>query len=98
VEERKEDANIAKVTQEKNWDKAWTFERQLEARDQQIRSLEARIREMQRENDDLVFSKKTESTYMVELDHLRADVKRLVKMLRTTNEVASVLKNQYAKH
>ena len=31
--------------------------------------------------------KKSEGLAIVEIDHLRADVKRLVKMLKTTKEV-----------
>lgn len=38
------------------------------------------------DNDVLQLNKKAEGTFMVEVEHLRSDVKRLVGMLRTTEE------------
>jgi len=55
-------------------------------RSDQTRTLRAQLEQAQSEIIELKHSRKTEGTALLEIEHLRGDVHRLVKMLRTTKE------------
>jgi antitoxin component HigA of HigAB toxin-antitoxin module len=59
---------------------------EVKAREREIESLNEEIREWKGKYDELQVKRGTESLTMIENDHLRADVHRLMQMLRKTEE------------
>ena len=63
------------------------LEDEVDLKNQEIASLRRELEEARQTIDDLRMVKKSEGLATLEIEHLRSDVKRLVKMLRTTSEV-----------
>ena len=86
IDERNDKLKVVSVTQEKNLDKCIEFDKKIRELEDENRKLKNKISDASLENDTLVLKQKAEGTFMVEVDHLRADIQRLIKMLKNTSE------------
>jgi len=62
---------------------------QLAKKDRQIADLQADLAETRRRLDDVVMTRKSEGTALLEIEHFKADNERLVQMLAQTKEFAA---------
>lgn len=86
LQDRTSKMSSAVVTNDKNMEKVFLLEKQLQAKQDQIKDLHQCIEKLKIENNELTFNKKSESVSLIEIEHLRNDVRRLVQMLRCTKE------------
>ena len=78
--------STAIVTNDKNLEKVFLLEKQLQTKQEQIIELNSSVEKLKKENSELTFNKKSESISLIEVEHLRNDVRRLLQMLRSTKE------------
>lgn len=76
----------AVVANDRNFEKVFSLEKQLKNKEHEILDLEKKFEKLKRENEELILNKKSESISLIEVEHLRNDVKRLLQMLRSTKE------------
>lgn len=74
------------VSNDKNFEKIYLLEKQLQMKQDEILQLTSILEKVKKENEELTFSRQSESISMIEVEHLRNDVKRLLQMLKSTNE------------
>ena len=83
---RNDRLKVVTVTQERNLDNCLELDKKNQEQEEELRALRAKLQETAQSNDVLTLGKKVEGVFLVEVEHLRSDVKRLVKMLRNTQE------------
>lgn len=86
IQERTAKMSSAVVSNDKNMEKVFLLERQLQEKQEQINELNKSLEKLKKESNELTFSKKCESVSLIEVEHLRNDVRRLLQMLRSTQE------------
>jgi chromosome segregation ATPase len=59
---------------------------EIHRRDQRIADLERELEDTRRRLDEVVMTRKSEGTALLEVEHFKADNERLVQMLATTKE------------
>ena len=74
------------VANDKNFEKVFHLEKTLQSKQDEIQELVANLNQLKKENQELTYNKKSESISMIEVEHLRNDVRRLTQMLRCTKE------------
>ena len=86
LQERTAKMSTAIVSNDRNLERVFGLEKQLQEKQEKINELGANIEKMRKENAELTFSKKSEGVSLIESEHLRNDVRRLLQMLRSTKE------------
>ena len=76
----------ALVSNDKNLERVFLLEKQLLEKQERMSELSNLVEKMKKENAELTFSKKSEGVSLIETEHLRNDVRRLLQMLRSTKE------------
>lgn len=61
---------------------------ELERKDAQIADLKKELEETRRKLDEVVMTRKSEGTALLEIEHFKADNERLIQMLAQTKEFA----------
>ena len=67
------------------------IEEELEMKSGENNRLRNQVAELEKTVQDLFASRKGEGSFQVELDKLRADNDRLLRLLKNTSEVTSIL-------
>lgn len=86
LQERTAKMSSALVSNDKNLERVFLLEKQLLDKQERITELSNLVEKMKKENVELTFSKKSEGVSLIETEHLRNDVRRLLQMLRSTKE------------
>lgn len=86
LHERTAKMSNALVSNDKNLERVFLLEKQLLEKQERINELTNLVEKMKKENAELTFSKKSEGVSLIETEHLRNDVRRLLQMLRSTKE------------
>jgi hypothetical protein len=71
---------------ENNWSRYYESQELLKQKDIEISNLKSQLSILQKENEELLFKKKSEGTMLFELEHLKQDNRQLLQMLKTTKE------------
>ncbi len=74
------------ISNDKNFEKVYLLEKQLQAKQEEINELNINLEKLRKNHNELIFNKKSESISMIEIEHLKNDVRRLLQMLRSTQE------------
>jgi len=64
-----------------------TFKSEIDLLKKEKEECEAKIRDLERQIDEMYVSRKSESAMLLEIEHLKDDNIRLLQMLKTTEEV-----------
>lgn len=86
VRERADKLSVVSVSYEQTADKISRYESDIQSKNQEISDLKRRLEEASKSHADLKQVKESEGLASLEIEHLRADVQRLVKMLKSTAE------------
>ena len=86
LHERTAKMSNALVSNDKNLERVFLLEKQLLEKQEIINEMAHSIEKMKKENAELTFNKKSEGVSLIETEHLRNDVRRLLQMLRSTKE------------
>lgn len=86
LKERTAKMSSAIISNDRNFEKVFSLEKEVQAKENEINQLKKKLEQQERENESLLFAKKSESISIIEVEHLRNDVRRLLQMLKSTNE------------
>ncbi|KAL4471197.1 hypothetical protein ABPG72_007564 [Tetrahymena utriculariae] len=86
LDERNDKLKVVTVTQEKNFDRCLILDKEIQNLQDENQKLRRELQQKSHELDMSKLSHKAEGTFMVEVEHLRGDVQRLLDMLRNTEE------------
>jgi hypothetical protein len=90
VRERTDKLSVVSVSYDQTADKISRYESEIDSQKREIDSLRLKLESAEKLQSELRQVKESEGLQHVEIEHLRADVQRLVKMLRSTEEVPTL--------
>jgi len=86
IQQKTAKMSSAIISNDKNFEKVYLLEKQLQAKQEEINELNINLEKLRKNHNELIFNKKSESISMIEIEHLKNDVRRLLQMLRSTQE------------
>ena len=84
-----EELKVAEIGALTNLNKAQVYNNHLQDKDQEISKLKDEIQELKQKLIETQATRKSEGTALLEIEHVKADNDRLIKLLQKTNEYKS---------